>query len=381
MKKFMIALSVLAVLALVASPSYALKGIDDSVPGVEFQVPFIVKIGTTGLDTLVIIQNISTNATIYGPSAGVAKRGKFHWWIYTKTSAHVGDQYVKLSAGDVEALSIRDLIKDWVSSKSALEYDLDGDGTNDHYVGYIYFFNETAAGGNTLEDTVAYFEYVDLDNGQASGTFAAMREYLGPAVGGTPAVPEDDKYLPAQAVESTSNIGTINVENFTPDGYAASWFRERNSAVPATLATFIQFTPRWYIHNADSETYIIIWKSKNHISATGSLTSGSWVDIVTYDNEETPASNRLYLPYELNIIKASDIVAPVFLGSYPAAGWVNIKISGTTASTAYSTETAPALGYNWNETGWLVYVWQTANSATGSLNWSALWNDRKVGTM
>lgn len=368
MKKFMIALSVLAVLGLFAVPSYALKNIDDSVPGVDFQVPFIVKMGTTGLDTLVIYQNISASAAIYGPSTGVAKRGKFHWVIYNKTSTEVCDQYSTFSRGDVVALSVRDLIEAWATNmKSTLEYDLDGDGTNDHYVGYIYFENITA-GGAALEDTVAYFEYVDLANGQASGTYAAMREFID--VSDTNwASQQYSYYAGGYTIAPVPLVTTRNLEAFTASGYATTWYRERWETT--TTTNYIQFTPRWYLHNADSETYIIIWKSANHISAAGSLTTQSRVGITVWDNEETVGSGTIYLPYELNIIKASDIVPTAYTATYPAAGWINITIDGSASG---------SLGETWAETEWLVYIWQVASSSSAGLNWSALWNDRKVGT-
>lgn len=366
MKKIFLSLAVVAVLALVASPSYALKGIDDPVPGVDFLVPFVVEIGS-GVDTSIIIQNISNNAALYGPVGGVANRGDYHWRVFTVNSAHIGDQHVRLSRNDVESVSMRLLLTTWFgASIPALEQDWDGDGTADHWVGYITFTNETAATAavpnpRLLEDHVAYFEYVDLNNGQASGIYAPMREACTAGQG----------FDPLQRNVRTGNgagaVAASNVEVFTPDAYAASWLLEANQA--AAGATNIQFYPRWYLHNAGGETYIIIWKSKTDITAAGSTTAISWVDIVIYDNEETPFSSRIWLPSELNIIRASSIVPPAFVPSYPSGGWVDITIDGINSGIQ-----------GWDDTEWLCWVWQTADSASASLNWSALWNDRKVGT-
>ncbi|MCF8083524.1 MAG: hypothetical protein K9M96_10540 [Deltaproteobacteria bacterium] len=363
MKKIFLVLSVLAMVAFLTGPSYALKGIDDPVPGVNFQVPFIVEMGGSGLDTSIIFNNISTDKGVYGTTS--KPTGKFHWIIYTKTSSDVGSHDTTFSAGDVEAFSVRALIANWVNNTTALEFDLDGDGTNDHYVGYIVFRNDTPGGGD-LEDTMAYFEYVDLANGQACGTYAAMREYT--ETNGQNVF--DSRQNTYRWGNNPGDTTQSALEVFTADAYATSWMREAGQLGGAD-ATYIQFTPRWYFHNADGETYIIIWKSKNDISSGGSLTSVSSVSINIYNNEEDWGNDTLYLPYELNIIRASDIVPPAFAGSYPAGGWVDITLSDAAGQTAIA---------DWNETEFLLYVWQVADSSTASLNWSALWNDRKVGT-
>jgi hypothetical protein len=180
MKKMLKVFALLVGLILVAGPSYALVSIDDAVPGHDIIVPFIVEIGTTGLDTNIIIQEISDNAALGGSEATAA--GQIHWYMYSNISQELKNRIIRYSGGDVVTLSVRDLIDAncTATDRTAMSYDLNGDGVLDTYVGYLYFDNLTAVVRNNL---VAYFQYIDLANGRAAGAYAAMKEWTGVGAG------------------------------------------------------------------------------------------------------------------------------------------------------------------------------------------------------
>ena len=187
MKKFFIAVSVLMALTFFAGPSNALIGVEDPVQGNAFRVPFIVGM-VGGVDTAVIYQETSTNAGLFGTGlAATPQRGVLSWIIWSPRSVHVGDGTRIFTRGDVDAMSLRDMITNFVGAggQAALEIDLDGDGVNDHYAGYMTCTEASTLVGNPgINNLLAYVQFIDLANGQAAGTLATMYELANVAPGG-----------------------------------------------------------------------------------------------------------------------------------------------------------------------------------------------------
>ena len=387
MKKIFLVLSFFMALTLIAAPSYALIGIDDPVPGTDFIVPFVVAMGTTGLDTAIVVQEISDLAgfTALAP-------GQFHWYIYTSASVERIDYIQSYTGGDVVPLSIRLLLNAYATAAdlTALEYDLDGDGINDHYVGYFYGESTAATVARATDNLYVTFLYVDLAAGKASGSYAAMKEFTGAATAVATTNANGYKYeqfanalntaTEAAAFPAAAAAGTTGttLEPFSPAAYFYSAWKERgrtDAAVDILAAAgnlnYIEFTPRWYLHNADAETYIFVWKNRNH-NQTGVASN---ITIFCWDEIETRVSKTISLPLQLNILRVRDFLPPTMYATYPAGGWVSIRIAD--ANPGFTS------GYlqNWRYTDFLIYTWTYAADATAGLNWAALWNDRKVGTL
>ena len=407
MKKIYLVLSFFMALTLIAAPSFAAMGIDDPVPGTDFIVPFIVQIGGSGLDTIVQIQEVSDAAGFGGTPATAA--GSIHWFLYSRASVEVADDTQAYSGGDVVPLSIRVLLTDYLTAAelASIAVDLDGDGTVDHYVGYMY--GQSLSTAIATDNLYVTFLYADLAAGRASGSYAAMKEFSGTlplssfgaqaanfsnatgyiyeqvATAKSNNATAADSFPDIAATAALNNSTAQTVEAFTPASYFWTVMRSVNPGAVAVTANrtdnaiaalnanlnYISFTPRWYLHNAAAETYFIIWKNRNH-SATG---ENNTITVLCWDEVEGRASKSISLPNELNIIRVRDFLPPSYYTTYPAGGWVDIRIADAAATFTS--------GYleNWRYTEFLFYTWTYAADATAGLNWAALWNDRKVGTL
>ncbi|MCF8143832.1 MAG: hypothetical protein K9N21_07935 [Deltaproteobacteria bacterium] len=388
MKKFFIAVSVLMALTFFAGPSNALIGVEDPVQGNAFRVPFIVGM-VGGVDTAVIYQETSTNAALFGTGlAATPQRGILSWIIWSPQSVHVGDGTRVFTRGDVDAMSLRDMITNFVGAggQAALEIDLDGDGVNDHYAGYMTATEVSTLVGNPgINNLLAYVQFIDLANGQAAGTLATMYE-LANVVGGF----TGGGYLIDQVSVSSAG-GFPNAVNFddsaingvtggtwevmSPNAYVVSYWRERAMAI--LPPTFIRFTPRWYLHDATGESYVMIYKSVNHAPAV--------VNVRFWDNNEFSLSGAIDLPNEMNIINMRLELPAAFFAAYPAAGWIDIRnpdILGAQLRWPATAANPLVRGLpNWAPIEWTCWVWNVASSPAAGLNWSALWVDKEVGTM
>lgn len=385
MKKIFLALTFFMALTLIVAPSYALIGIDDAVPGTNFRVPFIVGIGG-GLDTIVQIQEVSDNTAFKATTPGV-----IHWFLYNSASGELADKTITYTGGDLIPLSIRVLLTDnlTASELTAIEYDLDRDGTNDHYVGY--FYGQSLSTPTETDNLYVTFLFADLPTGRASGTYAAMYENIGPApvagvaAGNVNGYRYEQSAIANLATNATTgdafpgigtNTAATTVEAFTPAAYMVSSWRERQpfasaAVVPWTNLNYIEFTPRWYLHNAAAETFFIVWKNRNH----NQTSVNNKITIFAWDEIETRTSKSINLPLELNIISVRDFLPPTYYATYPAGGWVSIRIADATATFTS--------GYlvNWRYTDFLFYTWTYAADTAAGTNWAALWNDRRVGTL
>lgn len=351
MKKFFVAISLLVAVAFLATPSYALVGIDDAVPGTNFIVPFIVSLTaakpTSGQDTVIVWQEINGVATT-----------NVHWRIYDRTSVHLKDDTRALTPYDVDAISVRDIIWDYCSAanRTAMEVDIDGDGTNDHFAGYMTFFKDTNTDTSNL---VAFFMYLDLLAGKSSGAYAGIREFA-PAVQG---------FVAGQNTSRNSD-GTSTLKDYevlTPDAYATTYFLSRavNPGTGVGSATSIRFTPRWYLHDANGTSYVIIWKSDAEATAAAGT-----VNINMWNTAEADISTAIVMQQELTIYNVANDVPAIWKTTYPSAGWLDITINATAGTTLTG----------WDDLEYLVYVWINASSSNATLNWGTLWNDRQVGT-
>ena len=187
MKKFFIALSVLAALALSVVPSQALVGMPDDVPGSDIMQAFFVVEVAGGLDSLVVFQEVGG---IGGTAA--APTGRLHWIIRDRKSNHLKDQTRSYSPFDVDAVSVRDLLDGYCTAADKLAL-LTTLGGVDCYVGYIEWQNNSTTLTMDALDNVVYtannmiakMYLVDTARGKTSGVNLAAKE----ALSGVPADP------------------------------------------------------------------------------------------------------------------------------------------------------------------------------------------------
>jgi len=420
MKKMFVVFSVLMAITLVAAPSYALMGIDDPVNGTDFIVPFIVEmpIGGTGLDTSIMVQEVSGNPALGGPSPVAKAVGSLHWTILSPVSAHILDRYVGFTAGDVVTLSVRALLTPATAGQLAqLEVDLNSDGVADHYAGYLYGQNMTTA--IQTDNLYAMFYYADLLSGRASGSYAAMKEFVGVppvpnvanfAINGSNAIgfvyEQCARANPNGTTGTAAGFWTENgtntrtdfqnvlntgqaMESFSPAAYFYTAYRQLypgangvfNVGVPRTSAAllaltpnlnFVEFTPRWYFYNANAESYIILWKNRNH----NQVGVNNLVTVNIWSNDERFTSLDIPLPSELNIIRMRDYVPADYIsgGANGDGGWVDIRIADAGSPFTHG------FLQNWRYTEFLIWTWTIASDAAAT-NWASLWNDRTVGTL
>lgn len=414
MKKFFIALSVLAALALSVVPSQALIGMPDDVPGCNIQQAFFIVAVNGGLDTSVIIQEVG-NAPATGQSA------RIHWHMRDVRSRHVADSLIPYTRNDVIPVSMRDLIVNNVSP-DGLALLLDNTTFGEPvYVGYMQWENDILQGANRIyaNNLIGMMYIHDMAAGQATFVNMPTREYMPLtipnwtptfSIGGAPPITASitTPWLPAQgsatmitnpADELFAEFGVLEVNNgiptmedFTPNALAASMQRERGYERPTPTgivtvppgspfyppigaATGFAMYPRYYLHNATAENYIFIWKS---INARVAL-DGWRIEVNIYDEAENSISGFIALPNELNIIDVRRTVPPSYLATYPSAGWISIAMPDIFGGyCATPTTAAPVAGQTFNEwlfsgianVEFLAYNYQIANSPAGSLNWS-----------
>lgn len=325
MKKFFIALSVLAALMLSVVPSQALIGMPDDTPGNSAVVPFICDIsGTTGLNTLITFVDV-----------GLLDGIDFHYTINTVRSVTVYDDDMEGTPGDIVATdAFTEIAKMAPALRSSLEIDLDGDTVNDHYAGYIYF-----ASNDITNSVVGSFYFVDLANGVAAAANIAMKEY--------------NAALPAGF---QAQMAPANIELFSANAMQGA----EDLQVEAALSDAVAFGiyPRFYINASGDATWLLFWTSENDVIGT--------LHVDFYDTEENDVSSNIPLNDELTIIDIEPYL-PVGLfptATYPKEGWINLEWLTNTAAL----QDLEILGW----------TYQQATSAAGSLNWTVLmpmWRD------
>jgi hypothetical protein len=375
MKKFLLVLSVCTAFSLSVAPSQALVGIPDRVPANELIGFFVVAVDGN-LDTLIVVQEIGA----HGMTATNAY--SLHWTMWDPASKHKADRSIPYTKNDVVAISCRDIIFNSLtpSDRKSLEADLDTDGTNESYIGYITWNDELAGAEiNDANHFVGNMYIVDLASGIGSGVSIAGREALLTA-----------GWMDGQSEASDAIIPAFTgvLEGFSPFAYAITDFRQRNNNEPSTTLPgdfYFRLLPRWYLYTDAGENNIFIWKSFNAPSATvinaglspgesASEANGSF-SMMVYDNEENYTSKQVDISRELNFIDVRDVVPPDWMSANGnMGGWFDIRSPSNSAAAGNPT--------GWQYMDFLCYSWQRSANAGAGLNWSALFEShREVGTL
>lgn len=354
-------------------PSQALVGMPDRVPANELISIFVVSM-TGNLDTLIIINEV---AGFSGATA--ATQRAVHWMMWDPLSAHKADRSIPYTPNDVVAISCRDIIFNTLTpnERISLEADLDTDGVNESYIGYVTWNDELrSAPGLLLSDRnhfVGKMYVVELAGGIGSGVSIAGREsFAGIAFDTGIATAYQLGQSEATSVVAPAFDGIR--EAFSGQAMAMSGYRNAVGApVPATAlpVSVFRLLPRWYLYTTAGENNVFIWKNFNSPGPIGGAPASWSFSAFIYDNDENPTSKQINLPRELNFIDMREIVPPDwFPVSGTMAGWIDIRfpsISGAAGNPV-----------GWQYMDFLCYSWQRSANASASLNWSALFESHRA---
>jgi hypothetical protein len=326
MKKFFLALSVLAVLTFAAVPSQALVSMPDAVPGSDIMAPWFLAEISGGEDTLLTIQEVKGAATT------------LHIYLYDKSSIKRYDITTALTGYDVESWNVKsDFVLGMSSTnRTALEIDLDGDGTNDHYAGYVIFDNEVTLSPNNL---VAFAYQVDLASGVASGAVIPAREREGNAIG--------EDYVDANGMEIWSAEALVSA-------------KAQLAGLADQTATQFALYPRYFIYDSNAQNYFFFWKS----DLDGTAFSPH---VNFYDNAENAISSTFDCPYELNVLNLRTLLPDGLFSAYPYVGWIDFTLPDEDGNHFDAAEE------------YLGYMYQTVRS-TGNYSWNALFTVHRDAT-
>jgi len=375
MKKILTTLSVAIFMCLSVIPSQALVGMPDAVPGTHLIQPFfLVPIpGTDGTDnTLMALTEVN----------GLDEEDQnLHWYIMDRHSIERADGRVPYTKYDVVVLNADELVRENCSSDAlkALEVDLDEDGVNEYYMGYIVYVNSNPEADNFM----GHMYVVDMPTGRASGAIIPAREYA--PRGDDPCDPEEywpmqNSYLGTRWVPSHDTVAFpqfTDYEVFTAAALAYSRDREHSAAgCECELPAWFRLLPRYYLKDGTGETFFFIWTSGNW----GKFFAGGMYEpdvynvvINMYDEDETCNSGYINIPYELNFINVRNAIPSSWLGT-ALGGWFDIRWDIECLDTPWPDVEIPWLYSSVPLAAeWLGYSYQYAFDKDLSLNWNVLY--------
>ena len=343
MKKLIAVTAILSVMFLGAGTSQALMGVPDAVPGEDILIPFfMVSMTGQGSDnTLITITDVN----------GKGAKNCLHLRLYDVSSVEQYNDDITMTAYDVYVTDAKTIIgKMSTLAKKALEIDLDGDGTKDHWVGYIHFVAK-AVGNNFI----AHVYQVAVSDGMVAG-------YTGVSL-------ENASNVANSRLEAYKGVASnfAGLEALSANAlYNAREFLEDSTWTFADPAWF-RLLPRIYIADTTSSNTLIIWTdvegSPVSISAPGTL------HVNFFDQAENAVSSPLKIPKELNFINVIETYPLGLAGTDPyMAGWIDI-----------ATPDLDGNGFKADRL-WLGYSLQRAKMADGSTLDVILEAHRDAGT-
>jgi len=356
MKKIFIALSVLAMVAFVAVPCQALIGMPDAMPGSKTVIPFwIVDISAsgpwadfTGNNTLVTLTEVEGFPISQDPV--LADPGRLHLEVFTQRSKRVFDKPdIFYSKYDVVGIDMGKLINGNVSTNAVDELlvDLDGDGTDDHYMGYA---TVTDVNYPDIDHWLAHLYQLDLTNGEAAGVVIPVKEVV---PNGACA-----DYLDAmgpQAIGARTGgpgAAVFGYEAFNADALwtADNMIKGLFPLCDAT-ATSLRLMPRYYIHDAATgKSYLIVWQSQNLMIPLGAVQpfpAGGELHVYWFDEEENKLSSNIKIPNEVNLIDIEYFLPGGLMVAYPYAGWLDMDLPAVNNAPSPWSPATEMLAYSW----------------------------------
>jgi hypothetical protein len=349
MKKFFIALSVLAALMLCVVPAQALVGTPDNVPGSDAIVPFICDIsGSTGLNTLFVFTDVG------GAWSGTATAptGRLHYTVNTTRSVTVHDGTWRGTAHDVVSSDAFTILAEMsVASRALLAKDIDGDGTNDHYAGYMYVENRNSSGTDLLQNNVVgQFYLVNLAAGKAAAANIPMKEYSTLTTGAAvaPAVFRNEM------VQVNATAVDWNMELFSANALLNA--KQQQANLGTLNATNFYMYPRIFIVEG-GVNWMMYWLSANDAFAAGTI------HVNVYNADEVPLSTNIPLDDEWHIYDAAIHLPAGLWTAYPHEGWIDMTWATSTAAL----RTLEAIGW--------VYQQATGSASESWTVMTPMWRD------
>ena len=317
MKKFFIALSVLAALMLGVVPAQALMGMPDDQPGADAIVPFICSTDLasgTGLNTLIAFTELGARET----GSTLDRSLDFNWDLMTVRSATIADGTLRGTGHAVVSTDAKTLVNEVAAGDlSALEVVID---STTFYAGYIYFQNNNtvaATSNSTIaanNHVVGQFLFVNLAIGQAAGANIPMLEY-------------NNRINGVFNAATVMTSGTY-VEEFSPDALASAMSLQVNGAV--TTATAFGLYPRFYIPASGDANWLINWQCENGISGTTPAANGlNTIHLNVYQADEQVRSTSVSWPNEVNILDVEAELPSGLFATYPKEGWFQFLWAGS----------------------------------------------------
>ena len=310
MKKTIMTLAILLMFIVVPLPSQALIGIEDDAPGYDVLVPFFfVSMPGHGHDnTLIVITEVCKSPvnflfTIFDAKSDVQGNG-------SRGTTQCG-------VISTDALTLINQMSP--GGREALEIDLDGDGTKDHYCGYMVWENTDML---TPENQVIAMIYqVNLLSGMVAGTNIPAREF-------------DE----SQLITDGKLIDLIRGTEYFSDNalYRAEQYIAQEPVIDD--AEYSRLMPRYFIQDENGKTYWFIWTNQ----------PGLFLHINWFDEDENSYSGSISLSNELNIIDVAASLPGGLHSTYPKAGWADIAIPDI-----------GGLGFN-GDREWVAYSYQMA---------------------
>ena len=297
MIKSFLAVLLLTTMVFAHAPAHAILGIDDHVPGYDLLAPFfLVSIPDCGhLDTLMAVTETGESSV------------RFRLSVFSPNAVLCVAKIIHLSKGDVYPISLSSVLKSLPKqSLSSLEFDLDGDGVNDHYAGYLIFENLNLKDPKNQAVGVLYL--ANLVNGVSAGVNLVSIE-----------VDETLSITDANLVDQNRHTERLSGNAmYRAQQYIALPF------TPITIkdATYFRLLPRYVLLDSKYDNYWFVWSDRPVNSAI----------VYIYDEDENLISGTLPpLSKGLTIVNFKQIVPNVGLGSTPIAGWIDLTLSDVDA--------------------------------------------------
>jgi hypothetical protein len=332
MKKFFIALSVLAALMLGVVPAQALVGMPDDVPGSDATIPFICSTDLTsgtGLNTLIAFTEVGS---VTGAKPATTDTSlSFYYDICTVRSVTVYDNTITGTAGSVTSINAKTEVAKVSDTKvSSLEVTIDG---ATYYAGYFHFESRNNSAAATQAEIIsnnnalAQILFVNLAAGQAASSNVPMREYNNNIdnSGGVVTNPAQNNMAPG----ALSGNANDYIEKFSPDALASAMELQESGTVAQTQATFFGLYPRFYIPEDTDANWLITWQCQNGTAANG-LDS---MHINVYNKDEEVASTTVDWPDEVNILNVEAWLPNDIFAAAPYEGWFDFRWDNITSGT------------------------------------------------
>jgi hypothetical protein len=350
MKKFIAVTTMLSIMFFGFGTSQALIGMPDDVPGTDILVPWIYVSmpGFGNENTLITVTDVKD------PIGG--NPTTLHCVMHDIDSNPVANWNVELTPFDVyvdDGMSILDTMA--VGVKAQLEIDIDGDGINDHWAGYVLIRNATWGNFPIAQDCnhlISHVYQVYLTAGMAAGINGVSYEhwdgwFVDPRQLGA-IFPNPPRLWPDEAFSANSLMIGKSLVAGRP--------------IPVPDAGFFRLMPRYFILDDVGVNLLMIWTETfyTRIPVVGV------VHCNFYDEEENVLSSNIPLDHELNILKVRDIIpAGLFSGVYPWGGWIDIRTPDLVFDIpgdliGYDGDVNGNLVWDGAERQWLGYSWQRA---------------------